>query len=617
MTGETTTSAYPMRWRMIAALRRRAEFGDAVALVFVAAFVRQYFWIIPQTPVAWVLTAVVSFVVWYFYVMTREPHGARTPRIFWLIVVGPLLFVYAMRVAYPDVSFDVLNYRLLHAERAMRGTLFVAGDFFPSPAPYNPAPDIVTGISRALLGYRLGTIVNLLTMLWAGQIIEKLLRPYVVRDGWRAAAVWLVLWAEHMLFEINNYMADLLALPLLLEATRLAIGDDSEIRSERARMIRIALLVGASVSFKLTNVAMAIPVILVYAFFALRRGLEERRLPVSLLLSLAAFAAPLVPFSVYIYEQTGSPVFPVFNGVFRSPYWPPNSGWDGRWGPFGAVETLCWPMLVTLRPERLSELAVYSGRISLGFVVALIGLLAGARRDARLGAFSFITLTGSLLWSATTGYIRYALFLELTAGVVVVALVARLVRQPYGRARLLELAAAALVSVSLAAQAACACVLVFGYEWSMRWTVFTNPRAFLSESKNLLRDHSLRKYLSAEEREMFSGVDVWVESAMKTSGIEVMLNRRAPMIGVRSHEYFVNPESRARFARALAATSGKKMYTLCFAEDYKAALAALKSRGLSARATRPVKIPYYSSHNQINMFFIEVVPATPGQVISD
>ncbi len=649
-------SSGSMLRRKMSEVRRAVEFGDAVALLFIAAFVRQYFWIISFAPLAWVLTVLVSALVWYFYVVTKEPVAERTPRRFWLIVGVPLLFIYAMRVAYPDVSFDVFNYRLLHAERSLRGTLFAPGDFFPSPAPYNSVPDIVTGICRSLLGYRLGTIANLLVMLWTAQIVEKFLRPYIERGWLRAVGVLLVVLAEHMLFEINNYMADLLALPLLLEATRLALGTGSktsgswlipaseyragstpdashpygrgqamplqkfslpeeEAKQERIRMVRIALLLGASVAFKLTNVAMAIPVILVYAYFILRRRFLWRDLPVSLLLSLVAFAAPLVPFSLYIYAQTGSPVFPVFNGIFKSPYWPANSGWDRRWGAFELREVLAWPVLITFKPERLSELAVYSGRISFGFVVAFGGLLF-ARRDGRIGALSFMMILGALLWSASTGYIRYALFLELLAGILVVSLAASLAREAFPLPSPLKFAFVSLLSLSLVVQVWFACLYVSRAEWSMRWTLFENYRAFLSESKNLLRDQSLRKFLSAEDRRMFDGVDVWVESAIKTSGIEVMLNRRAPIIGVRTEEYFVNPESKEKFARAFAATSGKRVFTLCFAEDYNDALKTLKSRGLAAGRTQAVRIPYYSLHNQISMFFIEVVRADDRQLSS-
>jgi hypothetical protein len=421
--------------------------------------------------------------------------------------------------------------------------------------------------------------------------------------------VLLIVLVEHMLFEINNYMADLLAVPLMLEATLLVMGP-REAGNERVRMIRIALLCGASVAFKLTNIATIIPIALAYAYFILRQKEWWRGMIVSLPLSLLAFVAPLAPFSFYIYRETGSPVFPVFNGIFKSPLWFAHSGWDGRWGALGLKETLAWPVLMTFKPERLSELAVYSGRISIGFVVSLLALLL-IRRDARIATLSFIVLLGSLLWSAMIGYIRYALFLEVVAGVLVLALAATLVRETLRLPRALKFTTAAVLCLALVVQVIFACVYTYGYEWSMRGNFFQNPGVFLSETKYLLRDHSLRKFLSAEDREMYSNVDVWIDSTMRANGIEVMLNRRAPIIGIRSEEYFVTPASLERFERALAAVEGKRMYTLCFAEDYNEVIERLKRRGLVAGQTRQVKIPYYTPNNQLSMFFIEVVRASP------
>ena len=173
-----------------------------------------------------------------------------------------------MRFVFPDVSFDVLNYRLLHGERALRGFIYLPGEFFPTPAPYNPAPDMVTGIFRHALGYRLGTIANLLAMIWVALIVDKLLRPFL-RNAWvRAGGVLLALMAEHLLFEINNYMVDLLALPLLLEATYLALRH-AEWQNKRRNLAVIALLLGMSVAFKLTNAAIALPIVLLCAYRAL------------------------------------------------------------------------------------------------------------------------------------------------------------------------------------------------------------------------------------------------------------------------------------------------------------------------------------------------------------
>src|SRR5215207_7618047 len=212
--------------RALSRLRGRVEFGDALLFVYALAFARQYFWVLDNNALAWALSAVLASAACYFYVRTKPFPPGRAGREFWLLVALPLLFVYAFRAPFPDVSFDVLNYRLLHAERSLRGTLFAPGDFFPTPAPYDPAPDTITGLFRLALGYRLGTIVNLLALLWAARVADKILRPFVANAWTRAASVLLVALAEHLLFEVNNYMVDLLALPLLLEATHLALRTD-------------------------------------------------------------------------------------------------------------------------------------------------------------------------------------------------------------------------------------------------------------------------------------------------------------------------------------------------------------------------------------------------------
>src|SRR5215213_11014042 len=194
----------------LSSLRGRFEFGDALLFVYALAFARQYFWVSDNNALAWALSALLASAACYFYVRTKPFPPGRAGREFWLVVALPLLCVYAFRAPFPDVSFDVLNYRLLHAERSLRGTLFAPGDFFPTPAPYNPAPDTVTGLFRLALGYRLGTIVNLFALVWAARVAGDLLRPFV-RGAWpRAFCVLLVVLTEQLLFEVNNYMVDLL-----------------------------------------------------------------------------------------------------------------------------------------------------------------------------------------------------------------------------------------------------------------------------------------------------------------------------------------------------------------------------------------------------------------------
>src|SRR5262249_46874541 len=133
---------------------------------------------------------------------------------------------------------------------------------------------------------------------------------------------------------------------------------------------------GLSVAFKLTNLAVAIPLLAICGLKMIfsERRLSPRELAVTSLQMLVAFIAPLLPFTIYIYRLTGNPLFPVANSVFQSDYWPTHAGWDNRWGPETLWQTLAWPVLAWFKPERYSELGVYAGRLSFAFIIALIFL---------------------------------------------------------------------------------------------------------------------------------------------------------------------------------------------------------------------------------------------------
>lgn len=624
MSEADVTAARPYRAPLRArALLGRLELGDAVLLVYLAAFARQYSWWVDSNPLAWALVAAVSAPALWLYVSTREARAGTAPQ-FWLVVALPLLFVYALRVPFPDVSFDVLNYRLLHGERALGGPLFMPGDFFPSPLPFNPSPDIVTGIFRRLLGYRLGTVVNLLAMLWAAQVVDRFLRPHV-RGAWlRSAGVLLVVLCEHTLFVVNNYMVDLLALPLILEAAYLTLRAGGEGREDEGRegdgrrgdAVRVAFLLGAAVAFKLTNLSVALALAPFYAHRFLFKGRPAgRRLAALLLASATVFLLPLLPYVVYIYMETGSPVFPVYNGLFKSPYWTEQNWRDPRWGPTAAWQTLVWPVVSAFKPARLSELGVYSGRLALGFVAALAGL-ALVRRDSRARLLCLVVLIESLLWSATTGYVRYALHLELLGGVLLLALAALAVRGGLRLPARLGLPLAALLCATLAAQAAVACSYAARYEWSMRPTFFTQPAPYRHELRFLLRDHSLVSFLSEEERAALAPVEAWVESGIKTNGMEALLRPGAPIVNVRQHEYFTGGASARRFAAALDHAAGEKFYSLCFPESLKEAQGFIESRGLKVVGKAPVTIPFYSPRNRIGLYLIEAERGEGGAVVA-
>ncbi len=587
------------------ALSRKMEFGDVLLVFYAAAFLRQYLWPVGNQFVAWSLTAALSMLLGFIHLRTKPEVGERTPRVFWVVVLLPLLFVYVLRAPFPDLSFDVLNQRLLQGERALRGPQFLPGDFFPTILPLNPSSDMLTGIFRHILGYRLGTIINLLALVWAGTIIDKLLRPFVKRDLLRSACVLLVLFTEHILFEANNYMVDLLALPLELEALRLALNYGESDRKHRD-LLFAALLLGASVGLKLTNVVVALPVAVIFAVRVFSARIDGRTLGYVAVACLIFFL-PILPHAFYIWRETGSPVFPLYNSLIRSSLWSNVSPYDGRWGPRDTRETLLWPLMSAWRPGRLSELGLYSGRLTIGFVATVLGLLL-PQIGKRTRLIALAVLLGSLMWSVTSGYVRYALFVEIADGVLVFALARYVWDRTRNFPRPLKFVVVALPICLLSLQCILAATLVRQTEWGGRPTVFDDAAGYGRELRWVGRDRDLLAFQPDEYKGLIRQVDAWVVSGVKSNGIEALLRPDAPALGIAYDEYFEKPDARRRFADAVEFVRGKRVYSLTLHDELDASLQALRRRGLTTGQVTPVLVCFFSAHRRVHMLLIEVFP---------
>ena len=611
----TSSSRFP-RAPSLDELRKRLDPGTVILAPYILAFVWQYLRLVGNRSLAWTLAVIFSALIWCSYLIFKESVAGKLPRQFWWFVALPLLLIYSLRVAIPDISFDVLNYHIFHAERALRGPLLISGDYFPTPAPFNPTPDILTGFYRYLLGYRLGTIANYLALIWTGTILNRLLRDHIASAWLRCTSILIILLTEQILFQVNIYMVDLLALPLLLEATRLAI-DRVNPGEETRRIVGVAVLLGASAAFKLTNLMFGAPIVLVLAFNLWARSEQGsiseqlRRLWKIVPVSALGFVVPLFPFTINLYRLTGSPVFPLYNAIFQSPYWPQKNVFDPRWGPHSLSETLLWPVLIFFKPERFCEFPVYSGRLSMGFIMAVVGLIL-ARKDRKIRALCFITLAGTLLWSAGSGYSRYAIYLELTSGIILIWSFRYIWKQSARFSLPKRLLAQVPLGILVLAQTGLALNYANQYEWSMRATIFRHSLS-VQESKNLFRDRWLSAYLAPDDRALMDRVEVWVETTYKTTALEALLKPNVPAIGVRMPEFFESDASRLRFAEALRAAQGKRMFTLTDTPNLQSARQALAARGLTVGKVNAVAIPYFSQSLRLDMLLVEVIPPGPNK----
>lgn len=593
--------------KLTKSIRYQIELGDVLLALYALALVRQYFWVIDNDYLAWVLSFLVTAIISLFYVSTRQFQAERFGRSFWLVVGLPLLGIYLLRATLPDHSFDVLTYHLLHSERSLHGPLYTPGDFFPSATPFNPVADTILGFGRVILGFRLGTIINLIVLLWTAQIADKILRPFIERPWLRSICVLLALVSEQLFFEISTYMVDLLALPLMLEATLLTLRFD-EAKNRSANFARVALLLGAALAFKLTNLAVAFPLLAIctYKMTVGPQRFKLKQLSTSVPIAAAALIAPLLPFTLYIFRLTGNPVFPIDNRFFKSPYWPTNGGWDNRWGPQTFREVITWPVLIWFKPERHSELALYSGRLSLACIVAL-GCLVLVWRHERARLLSIVLLSSSILWSAIAlGYSRYGLYEEVLSGIVLLVIAAMISRGESWARPSWRVALASLVCIGLLAQAGLACRYTLQKEWGSRSNAIDKPKVHVEEAKLLLRDRNLLSFLPAEDRARFDDVQMWLETCPKSTGFEVLLNPRAPIIAARQPEYFATRAAWREFIRRLEQPTERKMFSLCLNDDLATAKEVIAQRGLELGHLTPVTVPFFSRNDRIGMMLIEI-----------
>jgi len=592
----------------VRAFAARISFGDLPLLIYFIAFVREYFWILPNNYIAWPLTACVSLGLWYWYIRMRPGQADHVHPSFWLIVGLPLLFLFSTRIAYPDLSFDVLTYHIVHSERALSGALYIPGDFFFAQFPsIDPASDMITGITRHVLGFRAGVVINLIALLWLGTVMDRILRLYI-SSGWiRSLLLLACVSSEFLLAEINNYMVDLLALPLLMEMLWIGIRPANDDRPPAADLSFFMLLGGMAVALKITNIVFVTPLLIFYAFRLWRvHGWPTLKNDSALARSAIFFIAPILPYVIYITYRTGSPVFPLYNKVFRSPLLGQVNIYDGRWGPRGLLETLIWPIKIFFVPDRLSELNMYSGRIGLGCLAAVAGLLIG-RKDWRLGGLCFTMLVGSFLWSEGSGYIRYGLFLEPLGALVIVLLIVSLVTGRGGRRSIVAYPLAALLGVALVVQCYRGAVLSYDHEWSGRPNCY-RQRGCRDGLAHLFRDRELP--LNDDLRNRLAGVDVWVESTLKTGSIMTLAKPEVPGIGV-VEEYYRGTGSQEEFRHSLELMRGKRFFSLVFRDDVADAKHWLASKRFAIKNIDEVDVPFFSTTDTLAMSLIELEPPRP------
>lgn len=583
---------------IVQAISAKIEFAEALLFIFVLTIVRQYFWIVPVNIIAWILTffsVCILFSIHYRFKERVIVNGDSSKPLFTAVVILPLLLIYFLRGSIPDTNYDTINYHITIAERALRGFPYIKNDFFPTGLhTLPPAPSMFLGIFRHILGYRGGTLGNLLLLIWTAVITDRFLVPLIGTSWKRYVLVLMIISCEYALLEVNIYMVDLLGVPLLLEALWL-VSNLEKIRNKNYYIFYISLLLGLSAAMKLTNLAFVIPIVAAVIVTVMRSDIPFT--PQAAVCSLAALVVPSLPYSIYMYAQTASPLFPFFNNIFKSPYWELSNFKDLRWGPGNVLEIISWPVMTVFVPKRISELQVYSGRLALSFVAALVYLFS-QKKDRLLPS---VWLASVFLWSITTGYIRYALFLEMLGGII-------LVYTLYSSASMtnrMALQLKKLLFFGLIIQVMLSYSAVYRVEWSWRSTVLRNTTEHFNSFKYFLRDYSIKKYIKTDNGNVMEEPEVWAVCCRRTAAFATLFNPNIPMINIAEDNFFTLPKASEKFSGNLEDLKTKRIFAVCSSDELQCCKDNIGKRNFTIGKTVPVGFSYFG-HSYCTVYLIEV-----------
>jgi hypothetical protein len=239
-----------------------------------------------------------------------------------LLVSSPIILFGLFRCIYPDLSFDTAHYELnlqdanFSDEKLNAGLEAIRAYFFP-------LSEKVFGLFRHLLGYRLGAIFTtflFVTIIFSSYDFLKRFfseyaptaKPAIILPACLAV---FTIFADNTFLLISSYKTDILGVPFLQELLYMLFFGGRF--SKKTNFFIFYLLASLVITLKLTYLPFA-------ALIGLAYYIKNYKHVPRTFLFFIPFIVLLFPgvYMVYNTIETGSPLYPLFNHVFKSPLYP-------------------------------------------------------------------------------------------------------------------------------------------------------------------------------------------------------------------------------------------------------------------------------------------------------
>jgi hypothetical protein len=368
-----------------------------------------------------------------------------------------------------DANWDLKNYHVYNPYQLLHGRLWVDLNAAGMQSLFNPLPDLpyyflssaladyprivafVMGLNNALLA--LGT--TWITFLLFARQREEISFIAI------AAAIYIGISGGISISELGTTFNDLPSAYLVLFGIGAALlagaGAHEQGVSRSCLFIASGALFGAAAGLKVASAMFAPAFVLA---LLLTNGPRVGSLVPGFLFCVGWAAGLAVSggwWLVAVYALTGNPVFPAFNQIFRSDWYPPVAFFDERWRTRGLLQTIAFPFFWIRRSHSVvTEVWYGDARFAVGYVAFLVlganaiaqyvrrSTLASARSLPREARFTiwFIVLSYGI-WQITFCIARYAIAIEALLGILIllaVWVIASTVSRGSIRRRIIDLA---------------------------------------------------------------------------------------------------------------------------------------------------------------------------------
>lgn len=401
------------------------------------------------------------------------------------LLIPLLLFI--NRVLEPDVSCDSLNYHLYLGFKGWNSESSKY-EFFPTGIHnFSPILETVGYGFFKVFGYRIGSIFSVVAIYLSIFVLYKIFKLILPEKKiWGDIFNTFLFSSGFLSFElflgIGSYFNDVLVALLTVSSVYFVLKYFK--RDKLNDLILAAGMISVSVLGKQTNlyIALAMGIVLIIDAISSKSKIKIRNVILAGVIMLS------LPGWWYLrnWQETANPVFPFYNSVFKSEYFPSEDFYEPQFGGATIWQRIMWGYYSIFSPERLGQVhdLFHDFKINFYFIfgglLSLIYLFSRKIKDkltTRLLLFYWISF---LIWSLQFGYLRYALALEFLGGLIILIMFNKLRSFKYllfvPACLWLLLQNKRVINLSLA------------YDISFRPGYFYNPRSYAKNLPNLFEN---------------------------------------------------------------------------------------------------------------------------------